>query len=296
MHYSTRFAAETIRQAVIEGRVAGLGVAELCRQHRISRTTAYRWIKRNDSVSRSSRPMRQPRRSSAEVEAAVLEVRTTTRWGPDRIALHLRMASSTVHKILCRLGINKLAPVAELPPAGPRYEHAEPGSLLHVDVKKLKINGLLNPRRQSRRGQRQEYLHVILDDHSRAVYAEVQPDEHAITAASVLERGVRWFASLGVQSRRVLTDNGPAYLAYRWRDTCQLLGIRHLRTRPRRPQTNGKCERWHRTLSEEVLAAQPYSTALARQVAIERFICYYNTQRPHTALDGKMPISRLLKL
>jgi transposase InsO family protein len=296
MHYTTRFAPETIRQAVIDGRRRGLGVGKLSAIYRVSRTTVYRWIKRNNSVSRSSRPLRQPRRTPEQVEAAVAQVRSATRWGPDRIAMHLQLPGSTVYKILVRLGVNKLASLHELPAAGPRYEYAQPGGLLHVDVKALSTASLVNPRLQRQHGQRREFLHVMLDDHSRVVYAEVQPDEHAATASAVLERGLRWFASLGVNCQRVLTDNGPAYTAYRWRDTCQLLGLRHLRTRPRRPQTNGKCERWNRTLTEEVLNVRSYPTALDRAVAIEQFVCYYNTRRPHTALDGKMPFHRLLKV
>jgi transposase InsO family protein len=201
------------------------------------------------------------------------------------------MPHSIVHKILVRLQINKLAPPEELPPPGPRYEHAHPGGLLHVDVKKLHRIGL-----HKRPAGPGECLHVVLDDHSRAVYQEVHPDESALTAAAVLERSVAWFASLGVTCQRVLTDNHPTYRSLIWRHTCQLLQMRAMRTRPRRPQTNGKVERWNRTLLNEALRRRTFVSTQAREIAIDNFVNAYNAHRPHTALDGKAPLQRLFKV
>jgi transposase InsO family protein len=201
------------------------------------------------------------------------------------------MPHATVYRILVRLGINKLALTGELPTPGVRYEHAHPGGLLHVDVKKLHRIGL-----QQRPAGPGECLHVVLDDHSRTVYQEKHPDESALTAAAVLERSVAWFASLGVSCQRVLTDNHPTYRSLIWHHTCQLLQIRALHTRPYRPQTNGKVERWNRTLLNEALRGRRFGSTQARAVAIDNFVNAYNAHRPHTALDGKTPLQRLLKV
>jgi transposase InsO family protein len=280
-----------MRAAMVADFQSGLSVSAISRKYLMSRRSVYRWLDRQGVEARSSRPIRQPRKSSPTLEERVRTLRTETGLGPLRLALQLGIPRSTVYKILVRLGINKLAPPAEIPPAGRRYEHAQPGDLLHVDVKKLHRLGL--HQRQAGQG---ECLHVMLDDHSRVTYTEVHPDESALTAIAFVERGVIWFASLGVTAKRVLTDNHPTYRSQLWRNTCQLLGMRALRTRVRRPQTNGKCERWNRTLMEEELRSGVYSSPQARAIAIEKYVRYYNSRRPHTALAGKTPLERLLKM
>jgi transposase InsO family protein len=291
MHYTTRFSPKTTRAAIVAEFRNGRSVLEISRKYCVSRRTVYRWLDRQGAEARSSRPKRQPRKSLPSLEERVRTLRIETRKGPLRLALQLGIPRSTVYKILVRLGINKLAPAAEIAPAGRRYEYAEPGDLLHVDVKKLQRHGL-----RKRKTGRGECLHVMLDDHSRVTYTEVHPDETSATASEFLERGVTWFASLGVISKRVLTDNHPTYRSGLWRHTCQLLGMRAMRTRPRRPQTNGKCERWNRTLMEEELRAGSYPSPQARAIAIENYVRHYNSRRPHTALAGKTPFERLLKM
>lgn len=291
MHYTTRFSPETIRTAMVADFRGGTTVTQISRKYVVSRRTVYRWLRRLGVEARTSRPKRQPRKSSPTLEERVRLMRQETRKGPLRLSWELRIPASTVYKILVRLGINKLAPLAEIPPAGRRYEYAEPGDLLHVDVKKLHRIGL--NKRQAGPG---ECLHVMLDDNSRPTYTEVHPDESSATAAAFLERGVAWFASLGVTCKRVLTDNHPTYRSLLWRHTCQLLGLRAMRTRSRRPQTNGKCERWNRTLMEELLRGASFASPQARAVAIENYVRYYNSRRPHTALAGKTPLQRLLKV
>jgi len=249
-----------------------------------------RWLKRPTVETASSRPKRQPRKSSPELEEQIRQLRETYRMGPWQIAQRLGMPASTVYKILVRLGINKLAPVEQLPPAGPRYEYDKPGGLVHMDVKKLHRLGL----RHRPRGTG-ECLHVLLDDCSRDVYTERHPDETASTIAAFFERGVERFASLGVTIERVLTDNHPSNRSHLLRRTCQLLGTRQLFTRPRRPQTNGKVERWNRTLMEALFRGQIYPSLEARDAAVDNFTNYYNTHRPHSALGGKTPLQRLVE-
>lgn len=291
MHYTTRFSPQTMRSSMVADFRSGKSVSDISRTYYVSRRTVYRWLDRQGVEARSSRPLRQPRKSVPTLEERVLSLRNERRYGPTRLASELGIPRSTVYKILVRLGVNKLAPKAEIPPAGRRYEYDQPGDMLHVDVKKLHRLGL-----RKRRAGQGECLHVMLDDHSRVVYSEVHPDETSATATAFLERGVSWFASLGVISKRVLTDNHPTYRSLLWRNVCQLLGLRAMRTRSRRPQTNGKCERWNRTLMEEELRNNDYPSAQARAVAIENYVRRYNSRRPHTALAGKTPFHRLLKV
>lgn len=288
MHFSTYFSAESTRSKVIEAYKQGFSATQVSRQIGVSRRTVYRWLKRDGVSTRSSRPRRQPRKTSAAVEQRIKALREATGYGPLRLGQQLGMPSSTVYRILVRLGINTFAPKAALPPAR-RYEHALPGALLHVDVKKLHRLSLTT------RPRERECLHVVIDDHSRVVYAERLPDETGPTAADCLERAVAWFETLGVRVQRVMTDNHPTYRGTQWRDRCALLGVRHLRTAPRRPQTNGKAERWIRTLLHEVLQRRTFASPEARAAAVLKFIPEYNCFRPHTALGGETPLHRLIK-
>jgi transposase InsO family protein len=288
MHFTTYFSAESTRQKVIDACRRGLNVRQVSREVGVSRPMVQRWAHREGVTARSSCPHHQPRKTPAPIEEQVRAMRLATRYGPLRIGQLLHLPPSTVYRILKRLGINKLAPKGSLPPIR-RYEHDQPGALLHVDVKKLHRLGLTKP------PWVRDCLHVVLDDHSRVVYAELLPDETAPTAADCLERAVAWFESLGVRSLRVLTDNHPTYRSNLWRDRCQLLGLSHLRTLPRRPQTNGKVERWNRTLLEEVIHGRTFASREARTAAVLNYIPEYNTRRPHTALGGSTPLLRLLK-
>lgn len=289
MHCTTHFSPEKVRAQVVAAVHSGLRRIDVSRRFGVSRRMIDRWVKRQTVKTASSRPKHQPRKSSPELEEQVRQLREVGRMGPWQIAQRLGKPKSTVYKILVRLGINKLAPVEQLPPAGPRYEYDKPGELVHMDVKKLHRLGL----RQRPRGSG-ECLHVLLDDCSRNVYTERHPDETASTIAAFFERGVERFASLGVTVERVLTDNHPSNRSHLLRRTCQLLGTRQIFTRPRRPQTNGKCERWNRTLMEALFRGQIYASLEARGAVVDNFTNFYNAHRPHSALGGKTPLQRLV--
>jgi len=223
MHHTTYFAPETIRTHLVEGYHQGQTISGLSREHRVSRNTVYRWLKRTGVQARSSRPHRQPRLSSREIHERVRQAREATGKGPNYLAAQLGMPASTVYKILKRLGINRLAPREALPPVQ-RYEWPQPGDLVHIDVKKLGSKGLQHMPRSRRRRLSHECLHVMLDDYTRIVFAEIYADETAATATLFLERGLAWFGSIGVRVQRVLTDNAASYTSALWRDTCQLVG------------------------------------------------------------------------
>jgi transposase InsO family protein len=295
MHHTTYFAPETVRGQLVNGYKSGRSVARLSREYRVSRNTVYRWLRRDGVQSRSSRPHYQPRLSPSAVHERVRQAREATRKGPNYLAFQLGMPASTVYKILKRMGINRLAPREQLPPAQ-RYEWPQPGDLVHIDVKKLGSKGLQPMPRSQRRRVSHECLHVMVDDHTRIAFAEIYANERASTATLFLERGLAWFASIGVNVQRVLTDNAASYTSMLWQDTCQLVGVRHRRTRIRRPQTNGKCERWNRTLMEEAIPGTSFSSLEARAAAIQNFVNRYNTCRPHSALGGLAPFTRLLKV
>lgn len=293
MYCTTNSTRGELRQKMIDLHRAGITVTTISERLRVARTTVYRWLQRESRESRSPIPRYQPRKTPAIVEELVRQVREETGGGPWLIGIRLSMPTSTVYKILCRLGINRLA--KPMPPAAPRrYEYAHPGELVHVDVKKLGTKGLVPLPRSIRSQIGHQCLHVMLDDCSRWVFCAVYPDESAQSCAEFLERGIAHFASLGVTVERVLTDNGAAYISERWRNTCELLGVRPIRTRPYHPQTNGKVERWNRTLMQEAITdARVLPSLQARETVIYNFANYYNTQRPHKSLNGKTPLRKL---
>ena len=293
MHYSTRLGYATIRASWVADRKAGLKQREILQKHRISKGTLYRWLKRDSMESRRSTPHRQPRKLSAAVEQRILDARIALHWGPNRLSYLLGIPASTIYKVLKRRGINRLFPKSKLPIV--RYEMSTPGALVHVDVKKLGTLGLYDDPHKRRRGPGHECLHVAIDDCARIGYAEIHPDETAATATAFLERMVVWFASIGVKIQRVMTDHGVAYTSSYWRDDCQLLEIRHILIPVRHPQTNGKVERFIRTISDEVLKGRVYGTTEARARVLENYLPYYNTERQHTAIGGLTPFQRLVK-
>ena len=290
----------------------------------VSPNTAKRWADRyraegiTGMIDRSSRPHRSPRRTPAPMERKVLHLRAKRRWGPARIAGRLGMSASTCHAVLRRAGVARLAHL-DRATAAPirRYEHAAPGDLVHVDVKKLgnipdgggwRTRGRQQGKRNraatagvSRNHRREpvigySYLHTALDDHSRLAYTEILPDETRDTAVAFWLRAHAWFTSCGITVRRVLTDNGSAYKSRLWRDTLTAAGIAVKKTRPYRPQTNGKVERFHRTLTEEWAYAKAYSSETARRAALPTWLHAYNHHRTHTALGGRPPASRVPNL
>jgi transposase InsO family protein len=265
-------------------------------------------------ADRSSRPHHSPRRTPTRTERRIIKVRVLRRWGPARIGWLLGLHPSTVHRVLARY---RLARLSWLDRATGRvvrrYEHAAPGDLVHVDVKKLgripdggghRIHGYAQGRRNSRQTTPERhnkhavigfsYLHTAVDDHSRLAYAEILADERKDTAAAFWRRAGSWFAARGITVQRVLTDNGSCY---RSRTFAEALGtVTHKRTRPYRPQTNGKVERFHRTLADEWAYARPYTSDTDRADAFWPWLHTYNHHRGHTALGGHPPASRVPNL
>jgi transposase InsO family protein len=268
----------------------------------ISVRTVFKWLARYRDEGaaglhdRSSRPHHSPRRLPEEWQEVILELRAGRMCGR-RIAERLGRPYPTVARWLRRAGVGRLKPVA---PSGPvrRYERAAPGELLHVDVKKLgrfarighRIHG--DPRTRVR-GVGWEYVHVAIDDASRVTYAEVLRDERGTTSSGFLRRAVAFFARFGVRVERVMTDNGPAYRSRRHAHQCARLQIKHLRTRPYRPCTNGKVERVIQTLLREWAYVLPYPTSARRAKALKPWLAYYNRERPHASLGQRPPFTRL---
>jgi transposase InsO family protein len=280
----------------------------------------YRVEGRAGMADRSCRPHRSPTRTPPELVRRIVRLRWRQRLGPVQIAGRLGLPASTVHAVLVRCRLNRLTRIDRV--SGEplrRYEHDHPGSLIHVDVTKFgnvpdggghrflgqqagKHNRTLTARRTGMRNHRNTpklgtaYLHTVIDDHSRVAYIEIRGDEKAATAIGVLHRAVAWFAATGVHVERVLSDNGSAYRSQAWHDACTQLGITAKKTRPYRPQTNGKIERFHRTLADGWAYARLYTSEDQRRSALPGWLHFYNHHRPHSALGGKPPISRLTNL
>jgi transposase InsO family protein len=298
--------------------------ARAAERYDVSWKTATKWADRyrREGVAgmadRSSRPHRQPNRTPTPTVRKIVHLRCKQRLGPVGIADRLGLASSTVHAVLTRCRLNRLSHIDRVvgEPVR-RYEHEHPGDLLHVDVKKLgnvpdgggwryvgRAQGgkhrVATPGkpRSKHRGPLigTAYVHTVIDDHSRVAYAEIHDDETAATASTVLRHAVAWFAQRGVTVRRVLSDNGGAYTSHRWRDTCADLDITAKKTRPYRPQTNGKIERFHRTLADGWAFRRFYPTENARRAALPAWLHHYNHHRPHTAIGKTPPITRLNNL
>lgn len=310
------------RFVVLEGHT----VAQAARRFEVSYRTAQRWSRRWAELGdagmgdRSSRPRRQANRTAPPMVRRIVSLRLRKRLGPVEIGALTGMAASTVHAVLRRCRLNRLSHLDRVT-GEPirRYEHDRPGALLHADVKKLgnipdgggwryvgRVQGERHRAAMANAGQvgrnrhynpkvGTAFVHTVLDDHSRVAYAEVHDDETAATATAVLTRAVAWFNQRGVVVERILTDNGSAYRSHLWRDTCHQLGITPKRTRPYRPQTNGKIERFHRTLAGWSLDVF-YPSETTRRAALPAWLHDYNHHRPHTAIGRATPISRLTNL
>jgi transposase InsO family protein len=276
-------------------REEGWPVALAATAHGISRQTVYRWLRRTAWADRPSTPRRQPRRTAPAKVAAILAARTTglPAW---RIAAQVAVPRSTVSSVLARHGVGRRTAVAAVEPVV-RYERQRVGELVHLDMKRLARIGRIGPRihgdRTVRtRGLGWETVHVCVDDHSRAAYVEVLGDQTASMTAGFLRRAAAWFARRGVRIERVMTDNGAGYVARRFQQTATALGVTWKRTRPYRPQTNGKAERFIQTLLREWAYAVPYPSSWRRTRALRPWLRYYNGQRPHAALDQQPPVAR----
>ena len=270
----------------------------------VSERTAYRWVRRwrdgdRDLLDRSSAPKRVPCRTAPALERLIEQLRRCRMTSP-KIAARLRMPVSTVCAVLARIGLNRLWKLG--PPEPPnRYVRRRPGELVHLDIKKLarfvrpghRVLGRDAPGMRARRGHGWEFVHVAVDDYSRVAYVEILDDERASSAIAFLERAVVWFAERGVRVREVMSDNGSCYIAHDFADACRRLRIKHIRTRPNRPRTNGKAERFIQTLQREWAYAAVYETSRHRARALRPWLRFYNHRRPHGALGHQPPGSRL---
>jgi transposase InsO family protein len=267
----------------------------------ISVRTTYKWLRRHRLGGRpalddaSSRPHRQPRRTAADTVTAIVTARfeRRTAWA---IAIQLQVPRSTVAAILVRAGLNRLARLTAPPPSR-RYEWPQPGDLVHLDVKPLaRIAGVGHRIHGDRRARVQgigwEYAHVAIDDHSRAAYVEILPDQTGATTAGFLSRTIAWFARRGVRLLRVLTDNGGNYRSRRFQAVAVRHRLRLKRARPYRPQTNGKAERFIQTLLREWAYVRAYASSARRTQALPSWVRYYNGRRPHAALGYQPPCAR----
>ena len=303
------------RWLLVQRVLSGRPVAHVAAELGVSRATGYKWWRRwreegmGGLQSRSSRPHHSPNRTAAEVERQVLELRRDRRLGPARIAGIVELPPSTVHRILARHSMPRLAWLDRPTGAPVRYERARPGELVHVDIKKLgrlregggwRVHGRDSDasRRNHAAHSRGElvgyqFVHTAVDDHSRLAYCEILTDEQAATAAGFWARAQAFFADQGITVERVLTDNGSCYRSRHWREQLTAAGIAHKRTRPYRPQTNGKAERFNRTLLTEWAYAKPYGSDHERAEALPDWLHTYNHHRAHTALGGQPPISRI---
>ena len=303
-----------VRRVVDEGWL----VREAAQAAEVSARTAGKWVRRFRAegqaglLDRSSAPLVVANRSDEQLVAAIAALRRLRFTGPE-IAEVLGRPVSTVSGILTRIGMGRLGRLG-LGPAE-RYERTVPGELIHIDVKKLgRIQGGAGKRVRDglrrpnytpvlkdaagvpRRTVGWEYVHVAIDDATRLAYVEVLTDEKAITAIGFLRRAVAHYASFGIQVERLITDNGGAYRSTIHAIACRTLGIRHLRTRPYRPQTNGKAERFIRTMLAGWAYGATYGDSAERNTALAGWVDFYNRRRPHRALSHKPPLARLNEL
>jgi transposase InsO family protein len=292
---------------LLAGRVLeeGWSLAAAAEAAGVSERTAGKWVGRYRREGeaglrdRSSAPVSRPNKTAPEREELIVLLRELRFSGPE-IAETIGMPVATVSAILKRRGLGKLPRLEASEPAN-RYERPQPGELIHIDVKKLgkigrpghRVNG---NRRARSRGIGWEFVHVAVDDATRLAYVEVLADEKARTAVGFLRRAIAWLADHGIRTQRVMTDNGSAYRSRLHTLACAALGIRHLRTQPYRPRTNGKAERFIRTLIAGWNDGGIYATSTERARALPAWIDYYNTRRPHRSLSNQPPLARLREL
>jgi transposase InsO family protein len=299
------------RLQIVRHREDGYTQAAIAEMMGVSRATVSKWLRRYTRegaaglADRSSRPRQIARGLSADLVAAICRLRRERAWGPHRIGYALGVARSTVYAVLRRAGLHRLAWLHRSTREVIRYERAAPGELLHLDVKKLgRIPDGGGKRfdpgfretgagRSVSRGLGHDFVHVAVDDHSRYAYAEALPDERGETTAAFLERALATFQACGVRVERILTDNGKNYSSHAFVDIATAHGIQLKRTRPYRPQTNGKAEAFNKTLQREWAYVRLYRTNAERLEALPLFLQEYNGDRPHTALGGLPPLSRI---
>jgi transposase InsO family protein len=305
IHKNARLTLAMRAEVVVCAQRPGANLSALARLFRVSRQTIAKWVQRaaapdaHGLADRSSRPHHSPRRLS-RVRRRQVERRRRRRWSSIRIARDLRVPIATVVREQRRLGLNQRCRLEPPRPAN-RYEWPAAGDLLHLDIKKLGRIGRIGhrihgDRRTRARGIGWECVHVAIDDCTRLGYAEVLADETKETTAGFLERAVRYFERRGIRIGRIMTDNGSAYRSRVFAAVLAHHRLRHLRTRPYTPRTNGKAERFIRTLLAEWAYAQAYRTSLARTHALPHYLGYYNTARPHMGIHGLTPRQKLATL
>jgi len=285
-------------QGIVE---RGLTPAEAAAEAGVSQPTARKWLGRFLAQGeaglrdRSSRPKRSPRSISSTKALAIVELRRR-RLIQARIAASIGVSKSTVGRVLARAGLSRLK---DLEPSEPvvRYEHAHPGDLIHIDTKKLgrieRMGKRIPGSSRSPIGAGWEYLFVAIDDHARIGFTDMYPDETKASAVQFLQNTVAYFKSLGVRSKRILTDNGSAFRSKDFAKACRLLNLKQSFTRPYRPQTNGKAERFIQSALREWAYGIPYNHSTERTAMLERWMHHYNWHRPHQGIKGSAPISRL---
>ena len=317
-HANARLNAHGRALLVHRVRVEGRPVSHVAKELGISRQAAHRWVARFDAegpaglVDRPSRPRSVPHRTPAHVEAAVVAARRDLRLGRDRIAERVGVPARTVSRILAR---HRMAPIWALDPVtgaviravkttSVRYERDRPGDLVHVDVKKLgripdgggwRVHGraVTNLGGSKNRRLGFDYVHAVVDDHSRLAYAEIHPDEKGVTAAGVLLRAAHYFAACGFTVKEVISDNAFAYRhSTEFKDAVASLGARQRFIKPHCPWQNGKVERLNRTLQAEWAYRQAFTSNQQRAAALAPWLDYYNNERTHHGIGGATPISR----
>jgi transposase InsO family protein len=292
---------EAMVRGVMEG---GLSKAAAARQFNITPKIVAKWVERfraegvDGLRDRSSRPLSLPSQT-APATCAVVEALRRQRHTGKQIAAEVGVSPATVSRILRRLGLNRIRDLEPVEPVR-RYERATPGEMIHIDIKKLgrfdkvghRITGDRTGQSNSR-GVGWEFVHVCIDDHSRVAFSQILPNEKAESAVPFLKAAVAYYKSLDVTVTRVMTDNGSCYKAFDFRDACRELGIKHIRTKPYTPKTNGKAERFIQTTLREWAYAQAYPTSDRRAEELPVWLYRYNWHRPHGGIKSKTPISRL---
>lgn len=271
----------------------------------VSVRTAYKWLKRFREEglaglrNRSSRPSHCPHATSAQTRQQLIEMRKERRTYR-QISQASGVSHSTVARIMRAEGLHRLSALEPAPPVQ-RYEYDRPGGLLHLDIKKLGRfrrpgHRVTNDRRHDSRGAGWEYVHVAIDDYSRIAFSTIHPDEASASACLALIQALRYYKALGITFERVLTDNGACYKSRRFARLCRRLGLKHKRTKPYTPQTNGKAERFIQTVLREWAYARAYESSEQRARHLPHWLHQYNWHRPHASLSYKPPISRLVGL
>ena len=290
------------RLVMIQRMEAGISMTSAAEAAGVSRRTASKWKARYREageaalVDRSSRPHHSPRQTHPAIVEEILRLRRRRQTGP-QIASRVGSSPASVARILAREGLSRLKNLDPKQPAH-RYQRDRPGELIHIDIKKLgriQVIGhrITGNRKQRARGAGWEFLHVAVDDASRLAYAEVLANERSPTSVAFLRRLVAWYKRHGIHVTSVMTDNGSCYVSHRFATACRRLSLRHLRTRPYRPRTNGKAERFIQTLLRGWAYQRPYPTSAQRTLRLPKFLSHYNHRRPHASLHRQTPASFL---